>query len=433
MDYTALNEITETIIDVMQRAIDATGTWPGLEVQPELLKNTNQGVGFYLYHVQESGHYKNFPPPGRDVPPVRYTPMALNLFYQLSPNKRKSDDAEQDDAYDAQRLMSVAMKALHDNPVITRTLVNPPQYPLGKEINIKITLQNVSPSESVQYWAASESAVRLSAYYEVSVVFLEPERPRSYAGRVLTYNNFVFVQGAPRITGSENTIEYTVPDDPVGKQVKIGPAQAPPAPAGTTPLSSTVRFFGNGFEGGGTLDLLLTHSRKPVPAVATAGWSVRAVSPTQVNATVRETAVRQDTLAPLDVLPGLYAAQVRRTEQRTLPDGTTKEFRHVSNQFPFSVTPRIDAVADLGGGAFTITGYRFQHADLRPEDVQVFVGEESLERSAAAPLVEKFQITGASTINFQLPAGLPSGNHPLRVMVNGIESPPRWIKWVKAP
>ncbi len=426
MDYTSLNEVTETIIALMQQAVDDIGLWPTLKVQPELLKNSNEGIGFYLYHVQESSHYKNFPPPGKDVPPVRYTPMALNLFYQLSPNKRKASEDDKVDALDEQHLMSVAMKALHDNPVITRT-IPPVGLTSSKDINIKITLQTLSPSESVQYWAAAESPVRLSAYYEVSVVFLEPERPRSYAGRVLTYNNFIFIQGAPRITASENTVTYTVPGDLTVREVTIQPAQAPPASGLPAPKSSVVRFSGNGFEGG-TLDLLLVHSRKAVPLIADAGWAFSRVSGTQLTVSVRETALRQDNLAPAAILPGLYAAQISRTELRTLTDGTTKEFRHVSNQFPFSVMPRIDTVTDNGGGAFTITGYLFQHADLDPEEVQIYIGENRLDSSTTAPPgANAFFIANASTINFQLPAGLPAGSLPLRVMVNGIESPPRWI------
>src|SRR5687768_549445 len=41
-------------------------------------------VGFYLYHATESANLKNIPHAGPDTPPVRFTPMGLELFYQLT-------------------------------------------------------------------------------------------------------------------------------------------------------------------------------------------------------------------------------------------------------------------------------------------------------------------------------------------------------------
>ena len=181
MDYTTLRDITETIIKVIKDAVGAA-----TPVLPEILKNDN-GIGFYLFHIQENSHYKNYPPQGNDPAPVKYTPMGLNLFYQMSANW-KIDGVL--DVYEEQKLMNDAIKALHDTPEIVKTVA-------GKDVHIKITMQTLSPSESVQYWAASETSVRLSTYYEVSVVFLEPEKPSSYAGRVLSYGNYVFLMGSP--------------------------------------------------------------------------------------------------------------------------------------------------------------------------------------------------------------------------------------------
>jgi hypothetical protein len=171
MDYTSLTEITKTIIALLQNAID-----PGLTVKvlPELLRNDDLGVGFYLFHAQESPHYKNYPAPGKDHPAVSYTPMALNLFYQLSANWREN---EKEDAYEEQRLMSIAMKTLHDHTVINST------NPGGKKINIKITLQTLSPSESVQYgfrlimkcrlfsWNRRNRNLMLVAYCRMAIMF----------------------------------------------------------------------------------------------------------------------------------------------------------------------------------------------------------------------------------------------------------------------
>ena len=413
MDYTSLKEITETIIAVIQKAVHDTGNWsPDPNVFPELLKEKKSGIGFYLFHVQESSHLKNFPPPGMDNPPVKYTPMALNLYYQLSANSAIGDDNEKD-AYDEQNLMSVAMKALHDHAVITTTST-------GKKIKINITLQTLSPSESVQYWAASESSVRLSAYYEVSVVFLEPEISKSYAGRVLSYGSFVFITGVPQITSSESTIAYTLPGTLTPRQVKIQPAQAP--------IGSVISFFGNGFNGG-TLQLLIISPLWGEPAKADA-WLPTLISENQFNVTVQPTAVLKNALTLVDIIPGLYAAQISVTQQRTLPNGTVKTFNHVSNQFPFSIMPRIILINPLVGTAFTVTCDVFQHAGIDEDDIQVYVGETKLDlfSDLVLPLpAATFRITGANTIDLLVPAGLTAGPVVLRILIRGIESEPKWI------
>ncbi|MEO8148093.1 MAG: DUF4255 domain-containing protein [Bacteroidia bacterium] len=428
MDYTALEEITETIIHVIKTAVDMTNNWPPtLSVSPELLKDTNEGIGFYLYHVQENSHYKNYPAPGKDNPPVNYTPMALNLFYQLSANKRKNDN---EDAYDEQRLMSVAMKALHDNAIITKTIATP-----EKKVNLKITLQTLTPSESVQYWAAGESPVRLSAYYEVSVVFLQPEISTSHAGRVLSYGNYIFVQGAPRIISIENIIEYSLPGNPERLQVKIQPAQAPPAHALPAPpliltpaIDSEINFIGSGF-GGGDLKLFLISKKWNEPVIAGTDWQVKLVAENQLTAIVQETAkLESSPLTSVDILPGIYIAQISITEQKTFPGGTVKEFRHISNQVPFSVMPRIDAIKKGAGGKFTIEGYRFQHVDLNPEDIQVYISDKRATLNGGGLLGDPhFSITAIDKMELTIPAGFPTRTLPLRIMINGVESPPNWI------
>jgi hypothetical protein len=421
MDYTSLTEITETIIEVIQTAVDDDGSWsPDFEVSPELLRETHTGLGFYLFHVQESSHYRNFPAPGNDNPPVNYTPMALNLFYQLSANS--TNDESEEDAYDEQNLMSVAMKALHDHSIINITAS-------GKKVNIKITLQTLTPSESVQYWAAAQSPVRLSAYYEVSVVFLEPEKQLSYAGRVLSYGNFIFVRNAPQITSSQNIIEYLLPGELTPRQVKIQPAQAPPAFIAPAPINSVVSFFGTGFNGG-TLQLLIISPLWAEPAVAGAAWLPTLISENQLNVTIQPTALLKTALTPVNIIPGLYAAQISITQQRTLPNGTIKTFNHVSNQFPFSVMPRISLITALGGGGFIVTCNVFQHAGMVDDDIQVYIGEDKLvllPPPAVVLAAGEFKITSTTTIELLVPAGLAAGQVALRILIRGIESEPRWI------
>lgn len=424
MDYTDLQEITETLTALVQTAITTAG-WPAsVEVLPEVPRDDKTGVGLYLYHVQENQYYKNYASQGIDTPPVSYTPMSLNLFYILSASSR--DAAGDQDAMDEQGLMSVAMKTLHDNPVLRKTLPSP-AFPLGKDIDIKITFQILSPSDAVQYWASSQSPVRLAAYYEVSVVFLPPEAVKSYPGRVLTYGNYVFVQGAPQITGCQNTIQFISPVDLTTVTINVQPAQAPPAAAIPAPAESIVSFFGNGF-GGGTLKILLYSPLWPELAETDATWSVSRISETQANMAVQPTAKLVTSGTVVDILPGLYGAQLNRSEVKTLPNGTSKTFSHSSNQFPFSIAPRVDSVITLTPTQFRIQGSRYQHADIKDDDIQIYTADIRLDLVGGGALAPgQFKLIAFDTIDLHVPASIHGPQVPLRIMIRGIESAPRWI------
>lgn len=402
MDFTSLNEVTNTLISIIQNAVD-----PGVTVQvrPEILRNSELGVGFYLYHVQENTHFKNYPALGKDGNPVAHTPMSLNLYYQLSANWKENDV---EDALEEQILMSAAMKALHDNSVINTSST-------GKNINLKITLQTLTPSESVQYWAAAESPVRLSAYYEVSVVFLEPEKPTSYAGKVLNYGTFIFTHGAPQITASESVINYLIPGDPIVKEVKISPAQSF--------AGNKISFLGNGFNIGTPKIVFINPILWQGTKEADVTWSVTMITENQIDMTVQATN-DSDT-----IIPGLYSAQVSMTELKKLPNGTTKTFVQTSNVFPFSIMPKVTAINPLiPATSFTVTGGVFQHPQIKTDDVQVFIGENKLQlKTGGLPSAGQFSITNASTLKLVVPASVHGANIPLRILVKGVESPPNWI------
>ncbi len=445
-----LKLVTESLIRLLKQGLLLTGYWGDdlakIRVFPDPPHRTNKtGLGFYLYHVQENAHFRNMPAPGRDAPPVRFAPMSLNLYYQLSAN---SDENEGDNVYEEQKMMGVAMKTLHDYPDISdATAINGvtvlPADLQGKDNRFRISLQPVSHTESVHFWTAGQAPMKLSAYYEVSVVFLEPELSRSYAARVLTYGTYVFTESAPRITGSRSRLVFTIPGDTAPRQVTVQPAQATPG--------GEVELLGTGL-GGGTVELLLFNARWPGAALADAvAWNVRPAGD-RLTAAVAQTARLNDSGATVQVLPGMYGAQVSVT--RRPPGGSpASAFPNLSNQFPFMVSPRIDYIGPVlaagdpvparpAGNLWTVgrrvqvRGYRFKDPALPVPPppgaelpVQVYLGDQRLAMQPVtnpANLADgEFRITGTDTLEVQLPAGL--SKVPFRVLVAGAESPPEWI------
>ena len=424
--------ITRALIRVVQAYVPESGVWTGVDpvpVSPMPPDKLDAGMlGIHLYHISEDAQFKNQPAPGADSPPVLYTPMGLNLYYQLSAHTGDDDDS----TYQAQLLLGLALKALHDYPVLTdETEVNEIlifaedcEYLSDADNRIRLTLQPIPHNEAMSFWTAGSTPSRLAAYYQASVILLEPEEPHTRAGRVLSYGVHTFVTGAPRLDGSENTLTISVPGTASPRELNLRPAEAPAAEPGEPPPESRVTFTGIDLVGDET-HLLIRSASWAEPHQADDSWGVVA-TPNRVIATLRETIDGEV------VLPGVHAAAVRVVRRRTMPDGSIRSFEQTSNGTPFTITPRINIidVPDDAGEVFTVHGYIFQHDDLRPEDLQVYLGAERLGSGTAGALERgQFTVSNPSTLEMRLPEDLTPGDHvPFRLLINGAESAPRWIE-----
>src|SRR5690606_35652198 len=112
--------------------------------------------------------------------------------------------------------------------------------------------------------------------------------------------------------------------------VEVRPAQAP---------AGTAVTFEGGSIGGGTLAFLLraSHWQEPVE-VDPVAWGLE-FTDSQARIVIQEAAGAED------VLPGVHGAIVERAVSRAMPDGSLRDFTHRSNEAPFMILPRIDAVS----------------------------------------------------------------------------------------
>lgn len=407
------------------------------------------GICLYLYHISEDPHFKNLPAPHDASLPLRYTPMGLNLYYQLTAHS-DADGHPDASAKNEQLLMGLAVKVLRDYPTIDRLTEVNGEKVLGAELaedgdRLRICLQPIPHNEAVSFWSAGSFPLRLATYYQVSVVMLEPETSRSRTGRVLSYGAYGFVSGAPRLTTSENVLEFS--PDPTGTRpphrVVLQPAQVP--------FGSTVTFRGDGLTGDRTLLALRSARWREEDDVEDAAWNVRAASG-RVEATVLPRVSLSTGAAT--VVPGVYSARVKVKTRRTTSDGSIREFAHTSNATPFMVTVRLDGDADVlvpgPDGSVALTGYCFDHPDLPEDPLEVIVGDVHLERSSGGSLAPgEYEIESTpseeltaggdpipedpQTLRFMMPDVPPTEWRPgtlvpLRIVVNGAESSPKWIQ-----
>lgn len=420
-----LSRVTDALVSLIDKYIRASPDMESLalpfEVSPEprdKLKGDGT-IGIYLYHLTEDAYYKNLPSTSADLPPLRFTPMGLNLYYQLSAFSALEGRTG---IYREQVLMGLAVKALRDYPVIDHmtdigdVFVFPPGLdPPGNRV--RISLLPVLHNEALNYSTSSDKPLRLCAYYQVSVALLEPEKPTLRAGRVLKYGIFTFTRGAPRLDGSRSTVAFTDPEN-VLRKVEIQPAEA--AIRNLPNNTGEIIFFGSDLAGDETT-LLIKSTLLDEPVEVGPDWGVTATD-NEIFAAVHPLA------GSTKIVPGMYSAVARVTTRQMGPDSQLRTFIKTSNETPFIVTPRIDSISTPVGNVVTVKGAEFPDPLVFPEAVEVFVGSHKLPRTVTLQAGE-FKVVDSATLQFQypIPEIKSAETLPFRLIINGAESAPNWV------
>ncbi|SMC19732.1 Protein of unknown function [Andreprevotia lacus DSM 23236] len=420
-----LSLITKTVVNLLEQRLPLFADWPAsatLEVSPAPpdAVSGDYALSFYLYHLREDAYTKGQDWETNDGTPQRYKPMGLTLNYVLCPRSNMAQPAKR--AYADQLVMGLAVKTLHDYPVIDdNTMIDlglggmVQALPLalrGQGNRLRISLRPVAVEESSQYWQSGTQAMRMAAYFEISAALLEPEVLQTRAGRVLGLGVHAQTRGRPVIDTTRNTVQFNIPGDPSLHEVDIAPAEV----AYGQPFSVLGSELGNSQS-----QLLIGHADFAAPVVADAAWGLAG------NGTVL-TATAQPTASAQALLPGIYSVQVRTVDRVTLPDGSQRDFDSISNPAPLAIAPRISAISFGGGGLGTLMLDGFDPSALGSSDLQCYAGASKLTRVAAAPAAGQFwPRSGPNRIEFKLPAGITTGSLvPLRVIVRGAESGPNW-------
>jgi hypothetical protein len=285
----------------------------------------------------------------------------------------------------------------------------------GTDNRFRVVLQPVQHHEAINYWTAGSQPLRLAVYYQVSVVLLEPERPVSRTGRVLTYGVYTFTRGAPHLDGSRSVVTFQIPGEAAQRSVEVRPAEAP--------VTGKVVFFGSDLAGDQTT-LLLKNQNFPEPVEVGTDWGVVGSDDT-IFATVQTFA------GGALVVPGMYSAIAKVVMRRRMSDGTLRSFVNTSNETPFVVTPRITGIQlPDAQGRVLVQGGLFQGLGITADAVEVWVGPQKLPPRAGAVLnAGEFEVVDANNLRFRHPiAGLNPGTVvPFRLIINGAESAPNWV------
>ena len=158
-EFNIIGDVTETLQNLLTD-LDVT-----LDSPANLQTGNNDTyarLNLYLYRVVENPHAKNqlwqTMPSGRQ----KYPPLALNLYYLLTPYAS--------DPLSAHQVLSHAMQCLHDNAILKGDQLSEPLQ-LGME-QLSIVLCPLELEELTRVWNALQTPYRLSVGYEVRIALL---------------------------------------------------------------------------------------------------------------------------------------------------------------------------------------------------------------------------------------------------------------------
>jgi Pvc16 N-terminal domain len=425
-----LGLVTRTFLTLLEEKLPLYPDWPAattLNAQPappDLVTTGSHALSFYLYHLREDAHTKAQDWQTSESRPLRFKPMGVSLFYMLCP--RSNAAQPRDRALAEQLIMGLALKTLHDYPMIDDTtavdtsggpkLLMPPTM-RGRNNRLHVLLQPKPPEDAPDFWQGGSLPTRLAAYYEVNATLLEPDETRRRAGRVLAVGTHVLLRGRPLIEGTRNTVTFNIPGELAPREIIASPAEVP--------FGADFEIFGSDLKGTRT-DVLLTHPDFPEPLAVDAPWNVRTT-----GSVVTVTA--QAAVGAQPILPGIYGVMVKTVVRSKLPDGSARDFDAYSNQATVMIAPRIVTLIFNAAGVGTITVTGFEPHAILQNDILLFAGTEKLTRTTTDPPPAGSFFTPSAPpaqtdkIRFRLPAGTPSGSFvPIRLVVRGAESPPRW-------
>ena len=134
----------------------------------EARREASNRLSLWLYQIVENEHLKNAPPtPNANGTANQQTPLALNLFYLVTPLSTSGPTSGEND----QRLLAKTMQILYDNAVV---VVEDTANDVADEL--RIIFCRIELEQLTRIWEALQEPYRLSVCYQVRVVRIDSVR-----------------------------------------------------------------------------------------------------------------------------------------------------------------------------------------------------------------------------------------------------------------
>jgi hypothetical protein len=328
--------------------------------------NGNQ-VNLFLYLTALDPAWRNQDLPRQARPgEISNPPLALDLYYLLTAY------AENNNELISQFLLSRAMRAMHDSPLLMPADLSSAlaASDLHDQVErVRTTPQPLSLEEMSKLWMTFQTQYRLSTAYQVSVVLIESTRRKRTALPVRAPNIYISTFRRPILESVDPQV--VLPGDPLtisGQNLDLDALK--------------VRF--------GAI-LQDPDNATPLKLVVTTPAAVRA---------------------------GVNTVQVVQQLLLGTPPVAHPGAGFASNVAAFIVAPKITTAAPISVAAGADLTVAVSPPVGREQRVELFVGDRSIPlpaRAANAPAT-------TASLTFPIPTGITAGSYLLRVQVDGADS-----------
>ncbi len=442
----SLKKLLETNIN--ENWTDSETAVTATPLAPDKVGAETNHLSVFLYHVSEDPHYKNIEGPGIGGRNIARTPMALSLYYILTPiHEAESEEAP----FILQTLMGWALKTLHDYPIITKDTVIAEEAILTGDMaennnSMQIILRPVTPEEALAFWGSEDQqTARLAAYYEVRVIMLEPDEPQTVAAPVLSLGTYLYQLGTPHLETTHSELPFVLPTSAgaTTQLVQVSPARAS-GDTGENPPHNRIVLTGQNLVSGKSRQLWLRSAAfteavdGPLPVDlsltnnSSNGWAL-SVSDSRLVLDVDETLHYLDEAGDeqtIPLLPGIYTAFLRVRVSERIVGNALIPITNDSNEVPFVIIPRI--ASDTPDGVTNKIDVEIVPTfdlTLSSLELRLYVDGQAYTKQVGTTAAGRYEIINSTTLRFHALFDVDTdGEHPIRLVINGAESAPYWIE-----
>ncbi len=173
-DYTAISDVGETLIDLLRDNMkDLISPDSIVLFSPgELDANDSVRLSVFLYQVVENIHLKNQEMQIIDTTRLKYPPLSLDLYYMLTSHPSSGIPDKTERAKEEHSVLSRAMQVLHDNAILTGSVLKGSLANNDDELHI--VFNPMSLDDMTKMWTAFPGkSFRTSASYLVTPVMID--------------------------------------------------------------------------------------------------------------------------------------------------------------------------------------------------------------------------------------------------------------------
>lgn len=379
----AIAEVTTALQHLLQAAIAIdpdVGDGKVTSRPPDSARKNEAGnqLNLFLYRTAIDAAWRNADPPSARPGEPGISPLALVLSYVVTAYGAADDDLL------AHRLLGIAMRTLHDNPVLPRESLADLALVSGVDVQperVRITPGPIPQDELSRMWSTFGTGYRISVTYDVSTVLIDSTRVMPTPLPVLTRGQD---DQGPLVAGGVTSAHLTGMAPLVSGLTK-SPLRPDPNKAFAVDLVLTGQFLGE-------VESLTVTGRQLAQPVEVVPQSV---SDQEIQASLPAGTLPAGSFSLVANLPGRPAASV---------------------EVPFAVAPAISQasplVARLAAGSGTVK------LTCSPDAVQGQPVELVIRDRTFAGTVSK---RDGSKLSFDV-TGMETGTYPIRLRVDRQDS-----------